>query len=220
VFTDFKGIPAWVSAADADSRAGEQHGLHRYQIVICGPDHPSRPGAEAFVRECFYRTHRASIRTFMPTLFMLTDASGSLHGVVGCRAAGDGELFLERYLSRPIEAMLAERGGPRVVRKDIVEVGNFACRSSRAARRFMALLPFYLLDREYTWVTFTATAAVRRLLAHVGARCIDLGAAEGACVRNGADDWGRYYTHDPRVMGGYLPLARRIPALRDAAYGN
>jgi hypothetical protein len=102
----------------------------------------------------------------------------------------------------------------------IVEIGNFACRSSRVGRRFMALLPYFLLERKLVWATFTATASVRRLLHNVGARCMDLGAAEGACVRNGPDEWGRYYTHDPRVMAGYLPLARRIPMLRDAAYGN
>jgi hypothetical protein len=172
------------------------------------------------VREAFYRTHRASIRTFMPTLLMLTDASGSLHGVAGSRVAATGDLFLERYLSRPIEETLAERGGAPPQRAQIVEVGNFACRSSRLARRFIALLPWFLLECELTWVTFTATAALRRLLHNVGARCMDLGAAEGACVRSGADDWGRYYMHDPRVMAGYLPLARNIPALRDAAYGD
>jgi hypothetical protein len=50
-----------------------------------------------------------------------------------------------------------------------------------------------LLDHEYAWVTFTATAAERRLLHNVDARCIDLG-----------------YTHDLHVMAGYLPLARKM----------
>jgi thermostable hemolysin len=220
VFIDPTGITVRAAATEADSGAGEAGPVHRYQIEICGPQDSMRAVAETFVRDCFYRTHRASIRTFMPTLLMLTDAAGSLYAVAGCRAAADEDLFLERYLSRPIDALLAERGGPLAPRDDIVEVGNFACRSSRAARRFMALLPFFLLEHEYRWVTFTATAAVRRLLHHVGARCMDLGPADGACVRSGADDWGRYYTHDPRVMAGYLPLARKIPALRDAAYGN
>jgi hypothetical protein len=84
----------------------------------------------------------------------------------------------------------------------------------------MALLAYYLLRDGRTWVTFTATAPVRRMLEHVGARCIELGTAEGACARDGTDEWGRYYTNDPRVMAGYLPRARRIPVLFDAAYAD
>jgi hypothetical protein len=190
--------------------------LLRYEIAVCGPEDSTRAAAETFARECVYRTHGASIRTFSPTLLLLTDASGSLHGVAGCRAAAEEDLFVERYLSRPIEELLAERGGAPALRDDIVEVGKFVGRSSRAARSFMALLPFFLLDHEYAWVTFMASAGVRRLLHDVGARCVDLGAADGGSVRGGADDWGWDWTHDAHVMAGYLPLAREIAALRDA----
>ncbi|HVY79614.1 MAG TPA: thermostable hemolysin [Steroidobacteraceae bacterium] len=220
MFTELPRIQERATARDEDAAACERHEPHPYRIVTCEPDHPARHEAETFVRDAFFRTHRASIRTFMPTLLTLVDASGSLHAVAGARLAANEKLFLERYLPRPIDALLAARGGVPPARAQIVEIGNFACRGSRIARRFLALLPFYLLDRKLTWVTFTATAAVRRLLHNIGARCMELGVADGACARDGADDWGRYYTHDPRVMAGYLPLARRIPALLDAAYGN
>jgi hypothetical protein len=172
------------------------------------------------VREAFFRTHRARITTFMPTLLLLKDATGDLRAVAGCRMAETEKLYLERYLPQPIEAVIAERVTLKVKREQIVEVGNFASGGSRAARRFMALLAYHFLNEGRMWVTFTATAPVRRMLDHVGARCVDLGSAEGACARDGADDWGRYYTNDPRVMAGYLPRARRIPALFDAAYAD
>ncbi len=191
-----------------------------YRIVVCMADDPQRVEAEAFVRDAFFRTHRARIRSVMPTLLVLHDPAGSMCAVAGCRVASSERLFLESYLSQPIEEELAEHISSRPRRSEIVEVGNFAARSSRTARRFMSLLPYFLLDRKLTWVTFTATASVRRILHHIGARCVELARAEGAWVRNADDDWGRYYTHDPRVMAGYLPLARRLPALRDAAYAD
>lgn len=214
------GTALRAAGADTDVYAHKQRNSRPYEIVPCGANDSMREVAETFVREAFQRIHHASIRTFMPTLLVLTDSSGLLHAVAGCRVATTEPLFLEQYLSRPIEAVLTERAGERARRAQIAEIGNFAARSARTARRFMALLPYYLLDRELLWATFTATAAVRRILQNVGARCMDLGTAEGACVRAGADDWGRYYTNDPRVMAGYLPLARRIPTLRDVAYGD
>jgi hypothetical protein len=77
----------------------------------------------------------------------------------------------------------------------------------------MALLAPYLVERRRQWIAFTATVSIRHILASVGARCAELGRADGACVRGGGDRWGRYYQNDPRIMAGYLPLARRIPTL-------
>jgi hypothetical protein len=149
----------------------------------------------------------------MPTLLLLTAADGTLTGAAGCRTAGQGPLFLERYLDRPIEDTIARHTGARVKRSQIAEVGNFACQDSRAARVLMSLMPRYLMEQELTWIAFTATVSVRRILRSLGARCTEIGKADGTCVRGGADKWGSYYANDPRVMVGYLPLARRIPAL-------
>jgi hypothetical protein len=206
------------SAPSAVRPSGSEDGPAEVQrmavrIVTCGADHSLRAEAEEFVRDRFHRTHGARIATFMPTMLVLTDASGSLSGVAGCRRAASETLFLERYLPKPIEESLAASTGSRVTRAAVVEIGNFACRSPHAATTFMSMLPRHLLGIGVVWATFTATASIRRVLRHLGARCADLGAADGACVRGGADEWGRYYANDPRVMAGYLPLARRIPAL-------
>jgi hypothetical protein len=188
--------------------------------VTCDTGDPHRAEAEAFVRDRFHRTHGARIQTIMPSLLLLRDAAGSLRGVAGCRPAGANTLFLERYLDRPIEQALLAHTGARVRRADVVEIGNFACRDSRVASAFMSMLPRFLIQQHFVWITFTATISIRRILRHLGARCADLAPADGACVRGDSDEWGRYYANDPRVMAGYLPLARRIPALWRAAGAN
>ena len=212
MFTDCVGSPIdSVACASPTTHAKSRYG--KLRIVTNRAGDPGRAEAEAFVRERYRQKHGATIHTFMPTLLLLLDATDALLGVTGCRVACEDTLYLERYLPRPIETVLAAQTGTRAGRSKIVEVGNFACRNPHAATKFVSLLPRHLLQLGCVWATFTATSSVRRILRHLGARCADLGVADGACARGGADDWGGYYATDPRVLAGYLPLARRIPAL-------
>lgn len=142
----------------------------------------------------------------MPSLLVLADRPGVLEGVAGIRLAGAGALYLERYLDEPVEHRIERCTGERAGRTAIVELGNFACRDSRVAALFISLLPAYLLESGLSWIAFTATLSVRRILQGLGARTFDLGPAHGACAADGADDWGRYYTQQPRVLAGYLPM--------------
>jgi hypothetical protein len=192
----------------------------RFSIEVCGRSHPRRSEAERFVQERFERTHEAKVRTFMPALLLYADPTGTLLGVAGMRTAADEPLFLERYLHMPVEDAIAARTGARVQRHAVVEIGNFACRTPHAATRFVSALPRFLLAQGHVWVTFTATRSVRRILKCLRARCADLGRAEGLYAGRAADDWGRYYDSDPRVMAGFLPLARRIPSLWVGLRGN
>jgi Thermostable hemolysin len=82
------------------------------------------------------------------------------------------------------------------------------------------MLPRYLIQLQLIWISFTATSSVRRMLLHAGARLVELAEARSACAAGGRDDWGHYYSCDPRVMAGYLPLARRIPALWSATHAD
>jgi hypothetical protein len=183
-----------------------------YRIDRCGPDDARRAEAEAFIRKRFLKSHGAHIASFMPTLLLLTRGA-ELVAVTGVRCAADEPLFLERYLAAPIEQALMSSTVAPVRRADIVEVGNFAALDSRRAKVLMSFLPAHLLERSARWIVFTATASIRGILSAMGARCLEVGAADGACVAGGADEWGRYYSNDPRVMAGFLPSARRIPAL-------
>jgi len=175
-----------------------------------------RPALEAFVQQAFERRHGASIATFMPTLLSFHDDGGRLRGVIGVRGAAPRELYLEQYLEHPIEAAITAVTGRPVRREEVVEVGNLAGDSCRTAMRMVAVLPAYLLARNYRWIAFTATRAVRGILAGFRAPLVELARADGGCVSEQADRWGRYYENDPRVLVGYLPDSRRIPGFRGA----
>jgi hypothetical protein len=140
----------------------------------------------------------------MPTLLALEGRRGRACGVVGFRNAAAEPLFLERYLDRPVELAVAEHVGQPVMRSTIVEVGNLASLSCRAACQLVAALPRVLLADGNQWIVFTATSAVRGMLARFRAPVIELASATRDRLEDG-EEWGRYYDNDPRVVAGYLP---------------
>lgn len=176
----------------------------RHELATYEREDAQRPTVERFIQDAFAARHGARIHSFMPTLIALEGRERRICGVVGFRNGGREPLFLEQYLSRPVERVLTERVGTCVSRDEIVEVGNLASLSCRAAFHLAALLPRFLIDRGNRWIVFTATSAVRNMLEQFQVPVIELAGAARECVHLG-DDWGRYYDHDPRVMAGYLP---------------
>jgi len=178
---------------------------NRHELTVCGQRDSRRDELEAFVRTAFARKHGARVCTFMPMMFATRNEAGRLCGVAGFRSAASESLFLERYLSQPIEQAIAAASGRQVNREQIVEVGNLAGVSCRAAVRLVLQLPQLLLERGQQWIVFTATDAMRHLLAGYGAPLIELAPAQADRVAGLGDEWGSYYQTDPRVMVGYLP---------------
>lgn len=177
----------------------------RHALASYERDHSERPGVEHFINRAFSLRHGATIRSFMPTLLSLEGRDRRICGVVGLRSAASESLFLERYLSAPIERVLGARAGVEIDRARIVEVGNLASVRCRAAFHLAAMLPRVLLERGHRWVVFTATHAVRGMLAQFDAPVIELGCASVERAAGSGDDWGRYYDNDPRVLAGFLP---------------
>jgi len=171
-----------------------------------------RAELEAFVRAAFARSHAAEIHSFMPSLLGFRDGAERLRGVLGMRAAVSGTLYLEQYLDLPVEAAIAAATGRTLRRADVVEIGNLAAGNCRSAVRMVAQLPAFLLARDYRWIVFTATRTVRQILLGFGAPLVELARASGERVAGGADAWGGYYDHDPRVFAGYLPDSWRLAA--------
>lgn len=174
-----------------------------HTLATYNRQHSERLRLERFIQRAFARHHGAAVRAFMPTLLALEGQRGRVCGVVGFRNAAAEPLFLERYLNQPVELVLAEHVGDTVERGQIVEVGNLASLSCRAACHLVAALPRILLAEGNQWIVFTATAAVRGMLARFHAPVIELARATRDRLEDG-DDWGRYYDNDPRVIAGRL----------------
>ena len=184
-------------------------------LEAVAPGDACRAELERYVQAAFLAKHAAHVRSFMPTLLAFRDRGGALGGVAGIRGGDEGRLYLEQYLDRPVEQALsnalAARGVGRVERRQIAEVGNLAGASCRSAVRMVAQIPAYLLSRRYAWIVFTATSALRGILARFDAPLVELARADGLRVAGTHDEWGRYYETDPRVYAGWLRDAERLP---------
>jgi hypothetical protein len=196
-------------------------------VRALGRDAEGRAELEAYVRDAFQAKHGATVRSFMPTLLSFRDRAGVLRGVAGLRGAHEEHLYLEQYLSLPVEQTLAERLAARgvapeqaPVRRQIVEVGNLAGANCRAAVRMVAQLPAWLTAQRYTWIVFTATGTLQHILGAFRAPLIELAQADASSVARSADEWGRYYETRPRVYAGRLGDATglagfaRLPDIR------
>lgn len=191
------------------ARSAAALSLDPAQVLICSPNGAERPELEAFIQAGFERKHGAAVRSFMPVLIGLRDASGKLVGAAGYRSAGRQALYLEQYLNAPIERLVAERNpGASVARADVAEIGNFACRDCATAMTMVSVLAEFLLDQRHRWTVFTATRTVRGIMRHLGLGLSELGRADKSRVVVTDDDWGRYYSTDPRVMLGFVPSYR------------
>ncbi len=193
------------SVCISESSSAYSAACGRHELIVCEQPHSQREELEAFVRAAFAKKHGARVCSFMPAMFATRNEAGRLCGVAGFRCAGSESLFLERYLSEPVERAIQAASGQQVRREQIVEVGNLAGVSCRAAVRLVLQLPELLLARGQRWIVFTATDAMRQLLSGYGAPLIELAPAEASRVSGLGDEWGRYYLTDPRVMVGYLP---------------
>ncbi len=212
--------PKHSAAAPRERAAGRRPLGRALRLASVEAGSPERPELEDFVGAAFKRKHDATVTSYLPTLLSFRDPAGALRGVVGLRGAGEHRLYLEQYLEQPIEAAIAAATGRSVRREQVVEVGNLAGTNCRSAVRMVALLPSHLLARDFQWIVFTATSAVRAILLGFGAPLVELARADGARVANAGDEWGRYYDTDPRVFAGFLPDSLQIPGFGAAAHDH
>lgn len=191
--------------AAADTSSSTRLGCGRHRLHVYEQHDPHRAELERFVQTAFEAKHAAKIHHFMPTLLAMRNEKGNVCGVAGFRSAAHEPLFLERYLDEPVECAIRAATRHDVSRSHIVEVGNLAGISCRAAMRLVLELPRLLIARGQRWIVFTATDQVRGLLTSYKAPLLELAPAKASRVAAMHDDWGRYYETDPRVMLGHLP---------------
>ncbi|MBE0486680.1 thermostable hemolysin [Marinobacter sp.] len=165
----------------------------------------------AFIRRRFRQAYGAEPKLRIPSLLALTTAQGSLMAAVGVRNAGADKLFLEDYLSVPVQALMPEPGTDR---SRIAEIAHLAGVEAGVSRYLFASLSVWLADAGYDWVVCTGTDQLRNSFHRLGIATQVLADADPAKLPDGGAGWGRYYDHHPVVMT--IRVADGMSALREA----
>lgn len=187
----------------------------RTRFGLHPPGDPLRPRVEATVRAVYAERFGARVQSFAPMLVSLhegEDAEARIVAAAGYRIATQ-PLFLETYLERPVDEMLAVQGS-RPDRARIVEVGHLAAVRPGEGRRLILRLAQEFARLDIEWVVGTLTEELRALFHRMGVAPITLGVADPARLGAAAADWGSYYEHHPLVLAGNLSLALRRLARR------
>ena len=180
-------------------------------LVTGGNDGLRRAEVEAFIHARFASAYGADVDHFLPTLLALRDTQGDIQAAFGMRGGEQGPLFLEHYLDRPVESLIARHAQAPVDRRRIVEFGNLACANTGGARTLIAMLAIYLAGQEFHWITCTLGPLLYNSFRRMGLELVDLGPADSARLpRQEQARWGRYYEQRPRVMAGRIADAERL----------
>jgi len=165
----------------------------------------------AFIRRRFLQAYGAEPNLRIPSLLALTTAQGSLMAAVGVRNAGADTLFLEDYLSVPVQTLMPE---PGTERRRIAEIAHLAGVEAGVSRYLFASLSVWLDAAGYDWVVCTGTDQLRNSFHRLGIATQVLADAAPSRLPDGGAGWGRYYDHHPVVMT--IRVADGMSALREA----
>lgn len=164
-----------------------------------------------FIRRRFLQAHGAEPTLRIPSLLALTTAQGTLMAAVGVRNAGVERLFLEDYLSGPVETLIPV---PGVARRKVAEIAHLAGVEAGVSRYLFASLSVWLDEAGYDWVVCTGTDQLRNSFHRLGIDTQVLAQADPARLPDGGAGWGRYYDHHPVVMA--IRVQDGISALEQA----
>ena len=182
-------------------------------VGLEGPRAFARQEAEWFVRDAFSAAYAADIAHFMPTLMTLRSDAGRLLAVLGLRTAGAAPLFLEQYLTAPVEQVLSGATGLPVARSQLVEVGNFAVGAAGGGRWLITALTAFLHSAGSTWAVFSCGPELRNAFGRLGIGLVDLAPADPSLLDAAERErWGRYYDQKPRVMAANVAQSHAVLA--------
>ncbi|NIZ03694.1 thermostable hemolysin [Thalassospira lucentensis] len=197
-----------------------------------------RPEVETFIANIYADAYDAAIKVQYGSLMSVRDDAGRIVAALGFRSAGHGPLFLEQYLSAPIDVILG------VPRHQIVEIGNLASSGGGASSFLFAALSAYLHHNGFKQAVVTGTDSLEKRLRKMGLKPVRHAKADPARLvhRQNAQnslpslgcasaakstdtnpepdfEWGRYYDTCPHVLSGSVAFGyRRLQTMLGAEY--
>jgi hypothetical protein len=176
-----------------------------------------RAAIESYIRERFSEVHKAEISHFLPNIISLC-CGGNFSAALGFCPASSDKLFVEQYLSDPVETVVSEKLGVKVSRDQIVEIGNLVSTWKGSSLLLFIFLGEMMERLGYQYVIFTGTREVKALLGRLKYSPVVIADANPAALADGGSSGGTYYSKEPQVMFGDnrppMEAARKNPLYR------
>lgn len=195
-----------LSEIESDTRVFELE-CGSFHLHVVEPGAPNRHEAEQFIQQAYRRIFGAELNSFYASIVCLHDSKERIVGAVGARHAEGQALFTEQYLAKPVERLISDQAGREVARNRVVELGNLSVSRPALTYPFISMIGLWLQGYAVDWLLFSLTDSLRRLFGRSGIPMLDLGAADCSFLYPSSDDWGSYYSRDPRVMAAPLEQA-------------
>ena len=157
--------------------------------------------AKIFIRKKFHNSYLADVNISYPTIISVADLNGEIVAALGVRRAGDQKLFLENYLNESLEEHVSKIAGCKILRHEIVEIGNLAADGRNGIKALIVACAKYLKENGYRYLVSTGTNS---LITHFVALGFD---PKVICEANANKisnplSWGTYYESQPKVIVG------------------
>jgi hypothetical protein len=179
------------------------------EVNLVNTDSPERSALEQYIRERFLKEYGANINRFMPYLVKI-HSNVQDYAALGFRPAFNNRLFLETYFNNPIEKELAEITGFKILRENIVEVGNLASSKPGSSAPLFGALACFLDRVGYEWAVICATPVVQNVFSKLGIPLIGLAKADQSALPEDQKLlWGSYYQTNPLVLAVHVKTAHR-----------
>ncbi len=155
-----------------------------------------RNDIEAFIKQGFAKAYDAKISITAP--YLLSLSNGNFKAALGFRP-GQDNLFLEQYLSSTIEqqGVFIENN---VKRQEIVEVSHLFSNAKRFTIPLFMVTAVSLFYLNYKYMVFSGTETVVNLIANTGVPVTFICNAEQDKIQTSNDDWGSYYSSNPKIV--------------------
>lgn len=170
----------------------------------------NRTKVEEFIKGIFFKHHQATLKAFMPTLLSTQDAFGNISSSVGIRNLNKQSVFLEQYLSEPIEKIISDFAQQNISRNSIAEVGNLACGSSVNSKNIIIMLVHHFFHQNKSWAVCTGTTMIQIILKKLGIHYKYIDRAKPERLIDDKDCWGTYYENNPCVLAVNVNHAMQV----------
>lgn len=179
-----------------------------FSIELNAMHSKNRQQQEDFVKTGFEKAYQAKVNITMP--YLLTLSQGQFKAALGFRG-GHLPLFIESYLNKRIEQQSYFKQ-LKVARKDVVEIGHLFSNSKLLTLPLFTLTALSLTQLGYKHLVFSGTDKVIQLFERSGIKFTLLAIAKEEQLPPSNDDWGNYYSTNPKVVT--FPLEQAISAVK------